>query len=78
MLAVFVFHVLILDMVAEDSFITFRFARHLASGHGLVWNIGAEPVEGYTNFLWVILSAFALKLGLDVVLVMPNSGRGGR
>ncbi|MBI4720024.1 MAG: hypothetical protein HY770_02080, partial [Chitinivibrionia bacterium] len=45
----------------DDAFITFRYARHLAGGHGLVWNIGEAPVEGYTNFLFlVIMSVFSL------------------
>ena len=37
----------------DDSFISFRYARHLFEGHGLVFNPG-DPVEGYTNFLWCI------------------------
>ncbi len=35
--------------VQDDAFISFRYARHLVEGHGLVWNPG-ERVEGYTNF----------------------------
>jgi arabinofuranosyltransferase len=38
----------------DDAYISLRYARHLAQGLGLVWNPG-EPVEGYTDFLWVIL-----------------------
>ena len=34
--------------VADDAFITFRYARNLVDGHGLVWNPG-EAVEGYTE-----------------------------
>ncbi len=40
--------------LVDDAFISFRFARNFAEGHGLVWNPG-EPVEGYTNFLWTLL-----------------------
>ena len=44
--------------VDDDAFISFRYARNLAQGHGLVFNVG-ERVEGYTNFLWTaILSLF--------------------
>ncbi len=39
----------------DDSFITFRYAQHLAAGKGLVWNIGGAPTEGYTNFLYVLI-----------------------
>lgn len=40
----------------DDAFISFRYARNLLEGHGLVWNVG-ERVEGYTNFLWTLLVA---------------------
>ena len=53
----FVAHAWYLRCVAEDAFITFRFAENLALGHGFVWNIGEPPVEGFTNFLWVVLCA---------------------
>ncbi len=64
--AAFLLHVRHLACVAEDAFISFRFARHLVEGHGLVWNLGEAPVEGYTNFLWMLLSAGLLGAGLDV------------
>lgn len=38
----------------DDAMISMRFARNFALGHGLVWNAGAAPVEGYTNFLWTL------------------------
>ncbi len=43
----------------DDTFISFRYAEHLASGHGLVWNIGGPHCEGYTNFLFIVLLAAA-------------------
>jgi arabinofuranosyltransferase len=46
----------------DDAFITFRFARNLARGHGLVFNPG-ERVEGYTNFLWTWIMVIPEKLG---------------
>ena len=39
---------------ADDAFISYRYARNLATGRGLVFNPG-ERVEGYTNFLYVLL-----------------------
>jgi hypothetical protein len=66
-LAIFIIHVLHLQVAAEDAFITFQFARHLANGQGIVWNAGEAPVEGYTNFLWLILSAVLIRSGSDVV-----------
>ena len=44
-LAVFVVHFLFLAVVAEDAFISFRFAQNVAGGHGFLWNIGEAPVE---------------------------------
>ena len=39
--------------LTDDAFISFRYARNLLNGHGLVFNVG-ERVEGYSNFLWVL------------------------
>ena len=39
--------------LTDDAFISFRYARNLLEGHGLVYNPG-EYVEGYSNFLWVL------------------------
>ncbi len=49
-----------LNFICDDAFISYRYAKHLAAGEGLVFNLGAQPpVEGYTNFLWVVyLSLF--------------------
>jgi arabinofuranosyltransferase len=49
--------------LGDDAFISFRYARNLVEGQGLVWNPG-EPVEGYTNFLWVLLMALGMRLGI--------------
>ena len=39
--------------ITDDAFISFRYARNLLEGQGLVFNPG-EYVEGYSNFLWVL------------------------
>src|ERR1051326_6227945 len=49
-------------VVGDDAYISFRYARNLVDGHGLVFNPG-ERVEGYTNFLWVLGIAAGLSLG---------------
>lgn len=59
----FFLHALWLSGLAEDAFISYRFARHLADGHGWVWNLGEAPVEGFTNLLWVLVAALAAKVG---------------
>ncbi len=53
-------------IVVDDAFISYRYARNLVEGHGLVFNIG-ERVEGYSNFLWVMLTALGMKLGLEPI-----------
>jgi arabinofuranosyltransferase len=50
--------------LGDDAFISFRYARNLVEGHGLVFNPG-EHVEGYTNFLWTLLMALVMRLGLS-------------
>lgn len=40
--------------VVDDAYVSLRYARNLALGNGLVYNAGQPPVEGYTNFLWVL------------------------
>ncbi len=52
--------------VLDDAFISLRYAKNFAEGHGLVWNVG-QRIEGYTNFLWTVLLAPAFKLGVDPV-----------
>lgn len=46
----------------DDAYITFRYARNWARGAGPVFNLG-EPVEGYSNFLWLCLLTLHAKLG---------------
>lgn len=45
----------------DDAMISMRYADNLAHGDGLVWNPG-ERVEGYSNFLMVLLMACASAL----------------
>jgi arabinofuranosyltransferase len=61
---IFALHVHEYYFIGDDAFISFRYAHHLVNGQGLVWNPG-EYVEGYTNFLWVLLMAAAMKVGLS-------------
>ncbi|MBR32741.1 MAG: hypothetical protein CMN77_15670 [Spirochaetaceae bacterium] len=53
--------------IADDAFISFRYALNLIRGHGLVFNAG-EHVEGFTNFLWTILVALGLKMQISAEL----------
>lgn len=49
-------HQWIFSTLAEDAYISLRYSAQLLAGNGLVFNPG-ERVEGYSNFLWVLLVA---------------------
>jgi len=57
----------------DDAFISFRYARNLAAGNGLVFNPG-EWVEGFSNPLWVFILAWANLVGLNIVFVAKVLG----
>lgn len=40
--------------IQDDAYTSFRYAKNFAEGNELVFNPG-ERVEGYTNFLWVMI-----------------------
>lgn len=71
---IFVLHSLHLAVVAEDAFIGFRFAKHIAEGNGLVWNISEPQVEGYTNFLWIIICSVAIITGANLIIFVQAAG----
>ena len=55
-----------LRWLLDDAYISFRYAWNLVHGYGLVFNPGeSPPVEGYTNFLWTLIAALPIALGLD-------------
>jgi arabinofuranosyltransferase len=59
--------------IEDDTFITLRYAQNFADGQGLVFNPG-QAVEGYSNFLWVMLAAAAIKLQADPLNVLRAAG----
>ncbi len=56
------------DMTVEDAFITFRYARNIASGLGFVYNAG-EHVLGTTTPLYTLVLAFSAVIGFDIIAV---------
>lgn len=42
------------SVTVDDAYITYRYTTNLAHGAGPTWNPGGAPVEGYTNFLWML------------------------
>ena len=57
-------HLHFANITFDDAFISFRYAENLATGRGLVFNVG-ERVEGYSNFLWTVLFAVPVWLHVD-------------
>ena len=61
------------EVLCDDAYISFRYARNLATGHGLVWNPG-ERVEGYSNLSYTLVLALGAWLGLPLPLVAQLVG----
>lgn len=60
-------------VLLDDALISFRYALNFVQGSGLVFNPG-ERVEGYTNFLWVMLLAGGMGLGVDAIWLAKVGG----
>lgn len=58
----------------DDMYISLRYAKNWASGSGLLWNIAAPPVEGYSNFSFVVLGYLALLLDINPILILKSAG----
>jgi arabinofuranosyltransferase len=61
-------------VTSDDAFISLRYARNLADGHGLVFNPGGDRVEGFSNPVLTLLSAFLLRLGAAPVATVKAIG----
>jgi arabinofuranosyltransferase len=59
----------------DDAFISFRCARNLAQGNGLVFNVG-ERVEAFSNPLWVFVLSLASLMRIDLVAASKLIGIG--
>ena len=60
----------------DDAYISARYARNLIQGQGLVYNreAGVTRVEGYSNFLWVMLLAAGQAAGASPRAVTQVAG----
>ncbi len=61
------------DFTVDDAYISFRYSQNLADGNGFVFNIN-ERVEGYTNFLWVVILSIFIKLGASPIVASKMLG----
>jgi hypothetical protein len=61
------------NFTQDDAYITFRYAENFINGHGLVYNIN-DRVEGYTNFLWLLLIILGHLIGSDYIITSKIMG----
>jgi hypothetical protein len=61
-------------VTSDDAFISLRYARNLAEGHGLVFNPGGKRVEGFSNPIFTLLSAGLLELGAPPITTVKMVG----
>lgn len=72
-LIVLVAHMSLLgEWIVDDAAISYAYARSLATGHGLIAQAGAEPVEGFTNLLWVLILAVPMAVGIFDPVIIPK------
>jgi arabinofuranosyltransferase len=60
------------DFVVDDAYISYTYSRNLAEGHGLTYN--GIQVEGYSNFIWTVLLALFVRLGIDPLVAARSLG----
>lgn len=51
--------------LVDDAMISMNYAKHLADGYGMVWNIGEAPIQGFTNMGWMLFMAVMHLLPVD-------------
>lgn len=54
----------------DDANIYFVYMKNLSEGHGFVYNIGGERVEGFTSILWTLIGSLIFKLTNHVEIVL--------
>ncbi len=62
-----------LRWLGDDIFIALRYVQNLVGGNGLVYNKG-ERVEGFTDFLWIMLVSFFTWLKRDPTITVQVLG----
>ncbi|MHA1459189.1 MAG: hypothetical protein ACTSQR_05935, partial [Promethearchaeota archaeon] len=62
------------NFTIDDAFISFRYAKNFVLSQEIVFNIGEAPVEGFSNFLWVIWMALSFVFNIETVFFSKVSG----
>lgn len=61
-------NILINGHLHEDAYILFQFSRNFASGNGITFDKVSGPIEGATDFLWMISIGLISKLTGDFAI----------
>ena len=60
----------------DDANITMNYAENIANGHGYVYYVGGERVEGSTSPLWTSINALAYLVGIPIEVWLAAIGFG--
>jgi arabinofuranosyltransferase len=55
----------------EDAAMLLRYSQHFAAGHGIRWSLNQAPVDGATDFLFMIFTG-ALARGLHISVITAS------
>lgn len=58
----------------DDAYILIRYASNWAQHSELTWNIGENPVEGYTGVILVLIIGLGIKANIEPVLMSQGVG----
>lgn len=61
-------YILMTGHLHEDAYILYIFSESFANGNGISYFQGGDPVEGATDFLWMIILGVGNLLGSDVAV----------
>ncbi len=62
----------LLPFTVDDTFISLRYAKHIAEGLGSVWNPDSPPLEGYTHPLYVLLLSILFHITKEPLLLVKG------
>src|SRR3989339_1269853 len=73
-IALFISNMLDVQFIQDDAYTSLRYVKNFLEGKGLVFNEG-ERVEGYTNFLWIMILCGIgfLNHNLNLALTLENT-----
>jgi arabinofuranosyltransferase len=62
------------DFTIDDVYIFLRYARNIAEGHGIRYNIGDPPTEGVSSILWTLMLSALMRAGVEPLAAAKTLG----